>query len=108
MNSSSSILVVDDSRVMTRVLRRLLNEIGFKDIDEVHDGASALERLRHKPYGVLISDWQMEPMSGLALVQEVRRQSSLSGTRLILVTAEGERQDESWLAGADGYLSKPF
>jgi two-component system chemotaxis response regulator CheY len=108
MDTSRPILVVDDSRVMTSILRKLLHQIGFTDVDEAHEGGAALEQLRRKPYGFLISDWQMEPMSGPQLVQAVRGDPALADTRLILVTAHGQRDDESWLVGADGYLSKPF
>jgi two-component system, chemotaxis family, chemotaxis protein CheY len=108
VDTSRPILVVDDSRAMTTILRRLLHEIGFTDVDDAHDGATALESLGRKSYGVVISDWEMQPMTGPQLVQAVRQNPALSDARLILITAHGVREDESWLVGADGYLSKPF
>src|ERR1700674_2151386 len=108
MDTSQPVLVVDDSRAMTTILRKLLQEIGFADVDDVHDGGSALECLRRKSYRVMISDWEMQPMTGPQLVHAIRQDPALSDTRLILITAHGLREDESWLVGADGYLSKPF
>jgi two-component system chemotaxis response regulator CheY len=108
MDTSQPVLVVDDSHAMTAILRKLLHEIGFTHVDDAHDGGSALECLRRKSYGVMISDWEMQPMTGPQLVQAIRKDPALSDTRLILITAHGLREDESWLAGADGYLSKPF
>jgi two-component system chemotaxis response regulator CheY len=108
VDTSQPVLVVDDSRAMTTILRKLLHEIGFTDVDDAHDGGAALERLGRKSYRIMISDWEMEPMTGPQLVQAIRGNPALSDTRLILITAHGLREDESWLAGADGYLSKPF
>ena len=108
MDTSQAVLVVDDLRTMTTILRKLLHEIGFTDVDTVHDGRSALESLAQRPYRLLISDWEMQPMTGPQLVQAVRQNSELSAARIILITAHGMRHDEAWLVGADGYLSKPF
>jgi two-component system chemotaxis response regulator CheY len=108
VDTSQPVLVVDDSRAMSTIVRKLLQEIGFAYVDEVHDGAAALVRLRRKSYGMMISDWEMQPMNGPQLVQAIRRIPALSRTRLILITAHGMREDDSWLSGADGYLSKPF
>jgi two-component system chemotaxis response regulator CheY len=108
VDTSQPVLVVDDSRAMTTILRKLLHEIGFTDVDDANDGGSALQSLSRKSYRVMISDWEMQPMTGPQLVQAVRQNPALSGTRIILITAHGPRQDESWLVGADGYLSKPF
>src|SRR5882672_10820235 len=108
VDTSQPVLVVDDSRAMTTILRRLLHEVGFTDVDDAHDGGSALERLGQKAYRVMISDWEMQPMTGPQLVQAIRQNPALSETRIILITAHGVRHDEAWLVGADGYLSKPF
>ena len=108
MDTSQSVLVVDDLRTMTTILRRLLHEIGFTDVDGAYDGGSALESSSRKSYRLIISDWEMQPMTGPQLVQAVRQNPALSDTRIILITAHGLRHDEAWLAGADGYLSKPF
>jgi two-component system, chemotaxis family, chemotaxis protein CheY len=108
VDTSQSVLVVDDLRLMTSILRKMLNEIGFADIDYALDGGSALQSLSQKLYGLVISDWEMQPMTGPQLMQAVRQNEALSNTRIILITGHGMRQDEAWLAGADGYLSKPF
>jgi two-component system, chemotaxis family, chemotaxis protein CheY len=108
MDASQSVLVVDDLRTMTTILRRLLHNIGFADVDAVCDGGSALESLSRKSYRLVISDWEMQPMTGPELVQAIRQNPALSDARIILITAHGMRHDEAWLAGADGYLSKPF
>jgi two-component system, chemotaxis family, chemotaxis protein CheY len=108
VDASQAVLVVDDLRAMTTILRRLLHEIGFTDVDHALDGASALQSLGRKSYRLVISDWEMRPMTGPQLVQAIRENEGWSDTRIILITAHGLRQDEAWLAGADGYLSKPF
>ncbi|MEA2944872.1 MAG: two-component system, chemotaxis family, chemotaxis protein CheY [Alphaproteobacteria bacterium] len=108
MDTSHSVLVVDDSHAMTAILRRLLHEIGYTDVDQVHDGGSALENLSRKPYGLMISDWEMPTMNGPQLVKAIRENPALVDPCMILITAHGLRQDEAWLVGADGYLSKPF
>jgi len=108
LNASHSVLVVDDSHAMTTILRRLLREIGYADVDAVHDAGAALESLRRKPYALMISDWEMPAMTGPQLVKAIRENPDLADPRMILITAHGLREDEAWLAGADGYLSKPF
>jgi len=108
VDTSQSVLVVDDFRSMTTILRKLLNGLGFADVDHVLDGNAALESLRAKRHKLVISDWEMQPMSGPQLVQAIRKMPALAGTRIILVTVYQSRQDESKSVGADGYLVKPF
>ena len=69
---SMPVLVVDDYSTMVRIIRNLLGQLGFADIDDARDGASALEKMRAKKYGLVISDWNMEPMTGYDLLKEVR------------------------------------
>jgi two-component system chemotaxis response regulator CheY len=102
-----AILVVDDFRTMTKIMRDLLRQIGFADVDCAHDGLSALACLRAKRYGLVLTDWEMQPMSGPQLIEEMRRDSAISNIPVILVTAKYD-QDHSWLAGGDGYIVKPF
>jgi two-component system chemotaxis response regulator CheY len=103
----SSVLVVDDSRTMTAIISHLVHELGFSSIDQVNDGASALEKLRKKKYGLVLSDWDMRPMNGTELIQQIRKDPMNSSTLIIMITAKGDA-DVSWLSGADGYLTKPF
>jgi two-component system chemotaxis response regulator CheY len=107
MNTSLPVLVVDDSLTMTGIISNLLGKIGFADVDIAHDGPSALERLRQKRYGLVLSDWEMEPMSGEQLLKEMRQDKTIGNVPIVLVTATAGR-GASWLAGAAAYLRKPF
>ena len=107
MDSWPAVLVVDDSRTMTDIMSKLLRQIGVTDLDCVNDGASALERLRSKRYGLVLSDWEMQPMDGPQLIEEMRRVPALADIPVVLVTAK-HNEDHSWLAGGDGYIVKPF
>jgi two-component system, chemotaxis family, chemotaxis protein CheY len=107
MDISTPVLVVDDSRTMTTIISNLVQAIGYTDIDQVNDGPSALEKLRGKKYGLVLSDWDMRPMNGTELIQQMRQDPMNAGTLVIMITAKGDA-DVSWLSGADGYLNKPF
>ena len=104
------ILVVDDYKTMVRIVRNLLNQLGFRDVDEANDGASALAKLRARRFGLVISDWAMEPMNGLELLQQVRADPDLKTLPFIMITAENrkERVAKAEQAGANGYIVKPF
>jgi len=107
MNTSVPILVVDDSRTMALMISDLVRKLGFTDVDLAHDGRSALERLRQKQYGLVLSDWEMHPMSGDEFLKEIRKDEKIGKIPVILITAKSGR-GASWLAGADAYLPKPF
>jgi two-component system chemotaxis response regulator CheY len=107
MDLSLPVLVVDDSRTMTTIISRLVRDLGFTDIDHAHDGQSALDRLREKKYGLLLSDWDMAPMNGTELTERVRKDALNATIPVIMITAKGDA-DIAWLCGADGYLTKPF
>jgi len=107
MDVSFPVLVVDDSQTMTTIIAKLVRELGFSDIDQVNDGPSALARLQEKKYGLVLSDWDMRPMNGTELIQQIRKDPMYSSTLVIMITAKGDA-DVSWLSGADGYLTKPF
>jgi two-component system chemotaxis response regulator CheY len=107
MDISLPVLVVDDSRTMTTIISKLVHDIGFTNVDQVNDGISALDRLREKKYGLVLSDWDMRPMNGTELIQQIRKDPTTSGALVIMITAKGDA-DVSWLSGADGYLTKPF
>ncbi len=106
-----SILVVDDYNTMRRILRNLLEQLGFRNVDEADSGSTALERLRTgKSYGMVISDWNMEPMTGLQLLKEVRADTKLKDTPFIMVTAESKTENvvAAKQAGVNNYIVKPF
>jgi two-component system chemotaxis response regulator CheY len=107
MDVSLPVLVVDDSRTMTTIISKLVREVGFTDIDQVNDGPSALDRLQAKKYGLVLSDWDMRPMNGTELIQQIRKDRMNSSALVIMITAKADA-DVSWLSGADGYLTKPF
>jgi len=107
MDTSLPVLVVADSRTMTTIISRLVRDVGFTDVDHVNDGPAALDRLRQKKYGLLLSDWDMAPMNGTELTERVRKDPLNATIPIIMITAKGDA-DIAWLAGADGYLTKPF
>jgi two-component system, chemotaxis family, chemotaxis protein CheY len=110
VNLSMPVLVVDDYSTMVRIIRNLLKQIGFVDIDDAGDGASALTKMRAKKYGLVISDWNMEPMTGYDLLKQVRADPSLGGTPFIMVTAESKTENviAAKQAGVNNYIVKPF
>lgn len=110
LNASTPILVVDDYKTMLRILRNLLKQLGFNNIDEATDGSMALSKLRTKHYGLVISDWNMEPMTGYELLKEVRADTKLGKTPFIMVTAESKTDNviAAKKAGVNNYIVKPF
>ena len=110
VDKSAPILVVDDYQTMVRIVRNLLQQLGFDNVEDASDGTSALVKLRQKPFALVISDWMMEPMSGLELLREVRADPRLKALPFIMVTAENrkDRIAKARQAGADGYIIKPF
>jgi two-component system, chemotaxis family, chemotaxis protein CheY len=110
LDPSMPVLVVDDYSTMVRIIRNLLRQIGFADVDDARDGASALEKMHCKRYGLVISDWNMEPMTGFDLLREVRADPDLGGTPFIMVTAESKTENviAARKAGVNNYIVKPF
>ena len=108
MHTGKRILIVDDSKTMTAIVFQILKDANYADIDRVYDGASALETLRQKEYDLVITDWQMQPISGPELIKLIRADARLSKVRTILITGLHGKDDEAWLDGADGYVTKPF
>jgi two-component system chemotaxis response regulator CheY len=104
------ILVVDDYATMIRIIRNLLTQLGFSNIDDASDGAAALLKLREKHFGLVISDWNMEPMTGFELLREVRADDKLKTTPFIMVTAESKTENviAAKKAGVSNYIVKPF
>jgi two-component system chemotaxis response regulator CheY len=107
---SMPVLVVDDYNTMIRILRNLLKQLGFADIDEAADGTAALAKMRERKYGLVISDWNMEPMTGYELLKEVRADPGLATTPFIMVTAESKTENviAAKKAGVNNYIVKPF
>ena len=107
---SMPILIVDDYATMVRIIRNLLKQLGFENIDDAGDGSTALAKLRSKHYGLVISDWNMEPMTGYDLLREVRGDPALAQTPFIMVTAESKTENviAAKKAGVNNYIVKPF
>jgi two-component system chemotaxis response regulator CheY len=110
LDPSMSVLVVDDYSTMIRIIRNLLRQIGFADVDDANNGAAALDKMRAKRYGLVISDWNMEPMTGYDLLQQVRSDPGLGNTPFIMVTAESKTENviAAKKAGVNNYIVKPF
>lgn len=104
------VLVVDDYKTMIRIIRNLLKQLGFSDIDDAADGTEALEKMRQRSYGLVVSDWNMEPMTGYELLKEVRSDENLMKTPFIMVTAESKTENviAAKKAGVNNYIVKPF
>ena len=107
---SMPVLVVDDYATMIRIVSNLLRQLGFSNIDTAMNGESALELMSTRRYGLVLSDWNMEPMTGLDLVKAVRKDQTLNDTPFIMVTAESKLENvvTAKLAGVDSYIVKPF
>ncbi len=110
LDTSMPILVVDDYQTMIRIIRNLLKQLGFEDVDEAQDGQQALKKLRAKRYGLVISDWNMEPMTGYDLLRHVRNEDAMRDTPFIMVTAESKTENviAAKKAGVNNYIVKPF
>ena len=108
--SALKFLVVDDFATMRRIIRNLLKELGFTNVEEAEDGAIALARLQLGGIDFVISDWSMPNMDGLTLLQTVRADTKLSGLPFLMVTAETKKENiiAADQAGASGYITKPF
>ena len=107
---SAPVLIVDDYNTMIRIIRNLLKQLGFEQIDDACDGSAALAKMRERKYGLVISDWNMEPMTGFDLLQHVRSDPSLEKTPFIMVTAESKTENviAAKKAGVSNYIVKPF
>lgn len=110
VDMSMPILIVDDYKTMLRIIRNLLKQLGFTNVDEATDGSSALQKLRDKEYALVISDWNMEPMSGMQLLTEVRADTKLKNLPFIMITAESKTENviAAKQAGVSNYIVKPF
>ena len=104
------ILVVDDYSTMIRIIRNLLKQLGFENVDDASDGSAALAKMQTKRYGLVISDWNMEPMTGYELLQQVRSDPMINTTPFIMVTAESKTENviAAKKAGVNNDIVKPF
>jgi two-component system chemotaxis response regulator CheY len=103
-------LVVDDFSTMRRIVRNLLKELGFTNIDEAEDGAVALQKLNSGSFEFVVTDWNMPNMDGLTLLQSIRSTPTLQHLPVLMVTAEAKKENiiAAAQAGANGYIVKPF
>ncbi len=110
VSKDMEILVVDDYATMRRIMKNLLVQLGFKNVTEAADGGDAINKLRTKAAGLVISDWNMEPMTGLQLLKEIRADAKLKALPFIMVTAESKTDNvvAAKAAGVNNYIVKPF
>ncbi|UFN48661.1 chemotaxis response regulator CheY [Roseomonas sp. OT10] len=110
MDKSTNVLIVDDYKTMLRIIRNLLKQLEFDNVEEATDGQEALARLRSGSFGLVISDWNMAPMTGLDLLKEVRADAKLKSTPFIMITAESKTENviAAKQAGVSNYIVKPF
>ena len=110
INLNMSVLIVDDCKTMLKIVKSLLTQIGFTNIDEASNGAMAIGKLQEKQYQLVVSDWNMEPMTGLDLVKNIRANEATKNIKFLMVTAESKTENviAAKNAGADNYIVKPF
>ena len=104
------VLIVDDYKTMLRILGNLLKQLKFSNIEDAMDGSEALRKLRVGNFGLVISDWNMEPMTGIELLREVRADEKLKHLPFIMITAESKSENviAAKEAGVSNYIVKPF
>ena len=110
VDKKMNILIVDDYKTMLRIIRNLLNQLSFSNVQEAADGVAALGKLRDGSFGLVISDWNMEPMTGLQLLREVRADDKLKSLPFVMITAESKTENvvAAKEAGVSNYIVKPF
>ena len=108
--SKLKFLVVDDFSTMRRIVRNLMKELGYTNVEEAEDGAIALQKLRSGPFDFVVTDWNMPNMDGLTLLQTVRSDPNLKHLPVLMITAEAKKENiiAAAQAGASGYIVKPF
>jgi two-component system chemotaxis response regulator CheY len=110
MDKNTPVLIVDDYKTMLRIIRNLLKQIDIENVEEASDGQEALNKLRAGSFGLVISDWNMAPMTGLDLLKEVRADARLKDMPFIMITAESKTENvvAAKQAGVSNYIVKPF
>ena len=110
MNRNINVLIVDDYKTMLRIIRNLRKQLDFEEVEEASDGQEALSKLRAGNFGLVISEWNMQPVTGLDLLGEVRADARLKSTPFIMITAESKTENviAAKQAGVSNYIVKPF
>lgn len=110
VQKNMKILIVDDFPTMRRIIKNLLKDLGFENVDEAEDGAMGLEKLRNGNFEFVVSDWNMPNMDGLEMLKAIRADAALSKLPVLMVTAEAKKENiiAAAQAGANGYVVKPF
>ena len=110
INKNMPVLIVDDYKTMLRIIKNLLKQLGFENVEEATDGTMALAMMKDKQYGLILSDWNMQPMTGLELLQQARADDKYKEIPFILITAEGKTENVviAKQAGVSNYIVKPF
>ena len=110
VDKNMKVLIVDDYRTMLRILRNLLRQLDFRNVHEATDGCDALQKLKEGGFGLVISDWNMEPMTGIQLLRAVRADEKMKHIPFIMVTAESKPENviAAKQAGVSNYIVKPF
>jgi len=110
VDKNMKILVVDDFPTMRRIIRNLLKELGFSNVEEAEDGAAGLEKVKDGSFQFVVSDWNMPNMDGLSMLQAIRAEATLAKLPVLMVTAEAKKENiiAAAQAGANGYVVKPF
>lgn len=109
-DSNMKILVVDDMSTMRRIVKNILKQVGFSNMEEAENGQEALQKLRTEPYGFVVSDWNMPIMPGIELLRAIRADEKLKHIPVLMVTAEAQKENliEAIQAGVSNYIVKPF
>ena len=110
LNTNMRVLIVDDYNTMLRILRNLLRQLNLENVDEAQDGEAAFSKLQTQPYDLIISDWNMQPVTGLDLLKRVRADAKIKRIPFIMVTAESKTENvvAAKQAGVSNYIVKPF
>ena len=110
MNKTMRILIVDDFSTMRRIVKNLLNDLGFTNTAEAEDGNAALAALRASKFDFVVTDWNMPGMTGIELLKNIRADANLAKLPVLMVTAEAKREQiiEAAQSGVNGYIIKPF
>jgi Response regulator containing CheY-like receiver, AAA-type ATPase, and DNA-binding domains len=110
VQKTMKILVVDDFPTMRRIIKNLLKDLGFENVDEAEDGAMGLEKLRNGNFEFVVSDWNMPNLDGLEMLKCIRADPNLKSLPVLMVTAEAKKENiiAAAQAGANGYVVKPF
>jgi len=104
------ILVVDDMSTMRRIVKNIMKQLGFANVEEAENGQDALDKLRAEPYGFVVSDWNMPVMTGIDMLRAIRADEKLKSIPVLMVTAEAQKENlvEAIQAGVSNYIVKPF